>query len=395
MDLYSNKKLILLTLETLLAGDRVFVGNQPDDFGIAGTLSPGTKVLVLGLGYGGALRAILAGIKDAEITALDYDLHTIKTCSSIFEDFFPNISKRINYIHGDAAHLENYIHSKYDTVIIDLYNDEGYPDIVFQPHFWNQVKKVLSPQGIVLFNCMGLPTHLYPLEGNTPQTRCLRVLKNEFNHVYLAPYRRSLSIIASESPPSVRENSPNHHLKTLDKLILDLFQLRWKYAEKLDHSMQPSKYTNNVLNDRSSIDNEMINRWPNLIDTINKALTITGYPKLQASEIIKLVYDPVRAKDVTKWLLIKGLPEADFIPNAVGTLAFSNPKGLEWYPYWLITEAEKLIQLNKKWFINTALWQSFALLTNPFVKYDSNMVKDMVTNLKTTVENHLLTDQAT
>lgn len=88
-----------------------------------------------------------------------------------------------------------------------------------------------------------------------------------------------------------------------------------------------------------------------------------------------MVYDPVRSADITEFLLLQDKPEASFVPVMVGTYAFINPSGLEWYPHWIMHRGQKLIKVNKKWFINIALWQLLALITNPFTHFSFMIVE--------------------
>ncbi|WP_340027396.1 hypothetical protein MHB71_20055 [Paenibacillus sp. FSL H7-0940] len=366
--LYGDRHLILITMESVLAHDRIFVGNQPDDFGIASVLAPGKRVLMLGLGYGGSIRSLLAGIENIELHIIDNDPNIIKSCSSLFQDVFPDIHNRVHYIQGDASGFSEIIEGKFDAICIDTYTNDGYPDFIFGDTFWNQVKETLSPGGISIVNAMGLPTHLYPLQGDTPQARVLHQMRTQMNYVYSMPYRRSLTFICSNEEPQAKEVELQYELKKFDELIINMFPMRWNMARRVNIGMTPSKYTNHVSGLQEDIDKEMNARWPDFIKILNRGLVACGYTKIEAKDLKALLFDSVRSSILTEWLLNNDyIEEAAFIPNFVGTLSYTeDAQHMRWFHKWILNHGERLNRLHKEWFINTALWQVMASITNPF-----------------------------
>lgn len=77
-ELYSENQLHIHTIDSLITHDRVFVGNQTDDFAVAKVLQNSQRILLLGVGYGGALRPLLIGNSSVEITAVDLNPRSIK-----------------------------------------------------------------------------------------------------------------------------------------------------------------------------------------------------------------------------------------------------------------------------------------------------------------------------
>ncbi len=383
---YGKKHLMLISMESVLANDRIFVGNQPDDFALAGFLAPGNRVLMLGLGYGGAIRSLIAGVRDIELHIVDYDASIIKSCSSLFADVFPEISNAINYVHGDASCFDELIQGKFDAICIDTYTDEGYPDFLFSDDFWEKVKHRLTSNGVAIINSMGLPTHLHPLQGDTPQARLVNQLKVHMNHVYSLPYRRSLTLVCSNDTPQLRSIKPQYPLKKFDELIFNLFPLRWTLATKSNMDMKPSKYTNYVSGIRTDIDQEMNARWSTFIQLLSKGLVACGFEKIQATDLKSVLYDQVRGSLLTEWLLRNGhVAEAAFIPNFMGTLAYTEDSPhMRWYYKWILNSELKFRSLHEEWYINTALWQGLASITNVFAhnEYLFDEVIEKVNQLK-------------
>ncbi|KZE80761.1 hypothetical protein AV654_10395 [Paenibacillus elgii] len=373
--LYSHKDFLFNTTETLIAGDRIFVGNQQDEFALGGLLNKGDRILLLGLGYGGSLRSLLIGNQNVEITAIDYNLNSLNACKLLMDDIFPTLNRKIRYIHGNAAHFSDLIDGKFDVICIDLYNSTGYPEFVFNHAYWEMVFESLHDTGILLINSWGLPTHLSPLKGKTVHIRLLQSLSNTFKRVYALPYRRCTTFILSKKlvKPKINNFKITNNVCELDGIILNLFPLRWSHADLITI---PSIDCSLVSGEQNKIYSELELRWEVFLKNLNSALKECGYKKIENNELKQFVYDPIRATEVTELLLLQSKPEAFFIPVAIGTYAFYDSAGLEWYINWILTRGEKLIRLNEKWFINIILWQCLALMTNPFTKC-SNRINDI------------------
>lgn len=110
---------------------------------------------VLSLGFGaGSIVPLLRknGIKSS-ITGIENDAKVIELFHTYFytEKFEP-----LSIIHKDAfTYLENN-ENTYDLIIVDLFNDLHTHQGVFQSTFIDQLKKSISPNGIVVINTIGL-----------------------------------------------------------------------------------------------------------------------------------------------------------------------------------------------------------------------------------------------
>jgi len=293
---------------------------------------------------------------------MDNDPYKIQITSGLMSEFFPSI-KGIRYILGDALHFVNHITSYMDVICVDLYTDEGYPYFLFQQNFWSLVQSTLQVNGKVIVNLFGLPEHLHPFSGKSPQLLVLRsMFAAGFKHIYSLPYRRNYTIIAyKDEREAPKPYYPKYELNEIDRLIFQLLSVRLSLADNINIISEPLEP---VLGSRRELNLEMENRWPNFIQVLNTALVKCGFEKIQKHQLKELIMDPTRAIPITEWLITHKLPEASFIPNFVGALAFSNDL-VHWYPRWLIDNGYYLFNYDKRWFVNVALWQFLSILANP------------------------------
>ncbi|MFS0593219.1 hypothetical protein AB1L05_16680 [Cytobacillus horneckiae] len=379
--LYSSRELLLNSIESLISSDRIFVGNQPDDFGIGGVISSGNKVLMLGLGFGGSIRPLISTIEDVQITAIDSDLNILNACSAIMNSYFP-LLKNIKYIHGDATNFENYTLEKFDLICIDIYTEKGYPDFIFNDNFWSKVSESLTKDGKVIVNSWGLPYHLNPLFGNSPQKGIANMLIKNYKSVYSLPYRRNITFICSNSLIEAKRINSMYELNVIDKLHLDLFLYRFTHSEKINFSSENEDVS--ILKNRDDIDNEMGIRWPSLISNINKHLEGNDLEKIDNKSLKELVYDEDRATKVIISQLKNNDIEASFFPISIGALAFSESNKIDWFSRWLAENSKLLYEINPQWLINHALWQVLSIAANPFCDFNNieEEIKQIIKDIK-------------
>ncbi|MGD6874284.1 spermidine synthase [Sutcliffiella horikoshii] len=369
--LYSEDHLLLHTVESLVSSDRIFVGNQPDEFAIAGLLEKSKRVLMLGLGFGESLRPILAGNHDLQITAVDINASTLNACYSINENYFPLLNSKVNYINEDAfKYIYSYSGVEYDCICVDLYTKEGYPLQILDDDFWRSLKKILTADGTVIFNSWGLPQQLNPFHGDTIQVSIARRLLIHFEYNGYLPHRRNITFIANKkSKPKFRENIDYTHLNEVDRLILEFYPYRLRNILPLDIKLiSKVESEENCINKMEQFNDEMFKRWPNLVNKCNEVMISLGFPKIiSLSDIYK---DPHLAKILTRNFLENKHIESVTIPILAASNAFENSGNLDWYLEWLVHDKEELLLNHKEWFINTAIWQLLSIAANPFSKYD-------------------------
>nr|WP_256558394.1 hypothetical protein [Halobacillus sp. A1] len=368
-DLYSSDNFLLHSDDSLLSNDRIFVGNQTDDFVVSSFLQNSKKVLMLGLGYGGALRALLIDDNEVQVTAVDINPNSMRATALIMENYFPGISNKVNYVQSDALqYLKEYNGQPYDVICLDLYTREGYPLFILHDEFWIYLKNILTEDGTVIFNSWGLPQQLSPLKGNTVQKSIAKFMGDHFSYLSALPNRRNITFIAHlQQVPVIRQIVNTEDFNAIDRLIVEFFPQRIKYAKKIK-SENFKTLENDVILTMDEFNDEMYKRWPHLVEKCNEALVDLGYTQIR--DIMELLDDPIKAKKMTKLLLERNAIESATIPVLVGAYSFHKPEGLDWYLYWMLEEAEELMDTHKEWVINTALWQLLEVAANPYANYD-------------------------
>ncbi|MBK9271049.1 MAG: fused MFS/spermidine synthase [Saprospiraceae bacterium] len=107
-------------------------------------------VLVLGLGIG-SIPQMLRQIyhSDAEITAIELD----KSIIELYEKYISaKFTKKIQIIHEDGLQFaENHV-GQYDLICMDIFVDSKVPSEFLSTSFAENLKKMLSPNGILIFN---------------------------------------------------------------------------------------------------------------------------------------------------------------------------------------------------------------------------------------------------
>jgi spermidine synthase len=162
-------------------------------------------------------------------------------------EYFPSL-EQIHYLLGDASDFPAYTSLPFDAICVDLYTESGYPNFVFDHLFWHKVRSGLEPEGVAIVNAFGLPAHLHPLIGETPQVQVIRAMQAEFRTVYALPYRRNMTLVGtSNTKPWPRKLNAVVDLRGVDSIIADLLPIRWALAQPVrvrDLPTAPIKWTN-------------------------------------------------------------------------------------------------------------------------------------------------------
>lgn len=366
--LYSNDSFLLDSPQTFLKNDLIFTGNQPDDFGIAGYLTKGKKVLVIGLGFGSSIRSVLSSLPEAEITVVDVDSNIVNLTKSIYAYLFPNIE--INYIVGDAQFIKHLTKEKYDLICVDVFTETGCPEFLCNRLFWDNLKSILKNQGVVITNTWGLPTHLNPLEGDFHQNFILNALSLVFKNNNILPYRRNITVISFEEGSKLEILQPNAvYLNEQDELLKRYLKFRLLFSKKLNIKGFSSHIDRKSLK-HASVDKEMDlrhSKWKhNYLNKINESYSLKS-----------LLTDESFAKSITIELLNSQSSSKDIIPNFMGSLAFDNDKRIDWYLKWIVSDYKDLYKMDSYWFVNVALCQFFSIIVNPYYLNKDNYVNEI------------------
>ncbi len=116
------------------------------------------KILVLGVAGGSVIKTLVNEIKfKGEITGVEIDPNVIELANKYFNlNDIPNLNIYID----DAFEFVLKTNSKFDLIIIDIFQDTQMPNFLFEDFFVNRINFLLNINGFILFNTMVLnPDH--------------------------------------------------------------------------------------------------------------------------------------------------------------------------------------------------------------------------------------------
>ena len=111
-------------------------------------------ILVLGVAGGSVIKTLVDEIHfEGQITGVDIDPDIIKIANEYFK---LDEIKNLNIIIDDAFEFVLKTKSKYDLIIIDIFQDTTMPNFLFEKFFINRICFLLNDNGVALFNTMCL-----------------------------------------------------------------------------------------------------------------------------------------------------------------------------------------------------------------------------------------------
>ncbi|RTY88708.1 spermidine synthase [Flavobacterium sp. RSP15] len=109
-------------------------------------------VLVLGVAGGSVIKTLVEEIKyKGKITGVEIDPEIITIANAYFD---LNKTKNLTIVIEDAFVFVLKTPTKYDLIIIDIFQDTTMPNFLFEPFFTNRVCSLLKSHGFILFNTM-------------------------------------------------------------------------------------------------------------------------------------------------------------------------------------------------------------------------------------------------
>ena len=117
---------------------------------------PITKVLILGLGGGSALKVINKHFPKAKILGLEVDPIMVKLGKkylglSEYKNLEIKIADVFKWLQDKKLSGLNHL-TKFDLILVDLYLGRKIPKKMMTEEFLKKIKKLLSKNGIVIFN---------------------------------------------------------------------------------------------------------------------------------------------------------------------------------------------------------------------------------------------------
>jgi spermidine synthase len=108
--------------------------------------------LILGVAGGSVIKTLIDEIKfKGKITGVEIDSDIIKIANKYF-----NLDKleQLEVVIDDAFEFVFKTNSKYDLIIIDVFQDTTMPNFLYERFFTDQICFLLQSKGVVLFNTM-------------------------------------------------------------------------------------------------------------------------------------------------------------------------------------------------------------------------------------------------
>lgn len=113
---------------------------------------PMNHVLVLGVAGGSVIKTLVDEIKyKGKITGVEIDPEIIKIAKTYFR---LDEVKNLEIVIDDAFEFVLKTKTKYDLIIIDIFQDTSMPNFLFETFFINRVCSLLKSRGFILFNTM-------------------------------------------------------------------------------------------------------------------------------------------------------------------------------------------------------------------------------------------------
>jgi spermidine synthase len=108
------------------------------------------QILVLGVACGCVIKTLVDEIKyEGKITGVEIDIQTIILANTYFE---LDLIKNLEIIIDDAQNFVQKTNSKFDIIIVDIFQDLLMPPFLFENQFIEDLKKTMNPDGYIIFN---------------------------------------------------------------------------------------------------------------------------------------------------------------------------------------------------------------------------------------------------
>lgn len=352
--------MIIQTRECVIASDRCFFGNQPDDFGLAGLVEGAKSICMLGMGLGSGALSASRLAPHARVVAVEVDPDVAALQAEIFRSYFPDVHVEV---HVEDAAMFVARGGVFDVVCVDLFTQRGFPSFYFDREFWSAIHAMTHADGLVLANVWGFPLHLGPMSGDSPQREVGGLLTSLWPDVRRLTHRRNVTFAATSSatlrtPPTLGGET--------DNLVAALLPTRWRYAPAVTvcENGEPAPSF-----DERKLNAAFVERTRAFAAEVHRltgtALTLDARGSARASAL-PLLRDRRATAGIVYRLLEAGAPElAAYVPTSLASYLLERECGLDWFLGWVTTEAEDLMAADPAWFIDIVVWQALSVLASP------------------------------
>lgn len=116
-----------------------------------------SRILILGLGGGTLVGLINQYFPQAEIDAVEIDPVMIELGKKYFQ--LGNFANLKIYCQDAVQYVQQAKNKTYDLILVDLYLGKKVPPFTTSPAFLDKLKKMLTNQGIIIFNRLFYDEH--------------------------------------------------------------------------------------------------------------------------------------------------------------------------------------------------------------------------------------------
>lgn len=370
---YSAKPLKINNMTSVVDTSQVFTGQYWDEFGITPYLLPDrAKVLMLGLAWGGGVRPLLSSSKQIFLHTVDLNSHTNQVTQDNFLSYFPKLHLKI-----ETADAQKYLRTskeKWDAIWVDIYADDGYAPLMTEKKFIHEIKSSMNPIGIALFNLFGIPNQFGPLVQNGPQSYIFSLIHSCFSHTRILPYRRNLTVIASNSPIQIYPTEPHPELSAIDKTAFKNFKNR--VLNLLPNETSTFEKPPADQMQFSAIDQKMRAHWQTVIGN----LSLLGVQISHPMQLLDLIQD---CDACNEWLKKIGSEEAwiEFLPILCAGETHLRDLNVDWIFSWTVENCDFLAKRLPRIYRQIWLPQLWSMVLHPskrFRKYYFELLPLMI-----------------
>lgn len=368
---YSHRTQAIRSDRSHIEFDRVFCGQYWDEYGCVGFLGnskDSLQVLMLGVGEGAAIRPILSSGRVGQLTCVDFDEQALADCKQIYKQNFPQL--KFSTVTFEA---KDYLKSRpatFDVIVVDLYTRDSYAPVVFCDEFHHLLRDRLNPGGHIVFNAYGIPIHLSPFKGKSPQAFLASKLATTWGCVRHLPYRRNATlIVGAKELPGITSVTDTSKLKLPDRIALRLIKVRLKTmpAVKVENNC-PDEY----LTSHSSIDEEMRRRWGIIGPKINPIIP-SGFKIEVPSDFLKLIRDASLCSRILTKLVNEDHELLPLIPILLAGEFNNNNIDANWLINWSLEFLASGNPIGRQRFLDYCLSQVFSIVINGKNTYRSKI----------------------